>query len=203
MRRQIGFELPVDVVLPVDTVAVALSGSRLYNLANENSDYDLLVVTKSGKSAQVIVDGFDYVTVPYDIFIERIFKSSIVESLIIASGKMLIVDENFRALFEGLNYNDLVLYNKLQEFSLKYLRFLYEGKRLHRAEKSFKTVARNAVMAEKLLLEGLDFNACFSEVERIQVFYVMDKIIEMFKNGESLDAVSEFLGIRSELNGFE
>lgn len=195
--RQQGFELNKELLelLPAGTVAVALTGSNLYNLATNNSDYDIVAITKGGKPKQTIKNGQDIVITPYKIFMNRVLDNAVPECLMIASGKILILNENYRPILESLNFSYYQLIKKLNEYSYKYLNFMYEGKRMHRLEKNFKTVLRNSMIVEKVLNEGIDFTPFFNEEEREEFYSTLPILIEKFNNNVGKSEMMEFLNI--------
>lgn len=195
--RQQGFELNKELLelLPADTVAVALTGSNLYNLATNNSDYDIVAITKGGKPKQTIKNGQDIVITPYKIFMNRVLDNAVPECLMIASGKILVLDENYRPILESLNFSYYQLIKKLNEYSYKYLNFMYEGKRMGRLEKTFKTILRNSMIVEKVLNEGIDFTPFFNEEEREEFYSTLPILIEKFNNNVGKSEMMEFLNI--------
>lgn len=193
--KQYGFDLPKDLELPSDTVAVALTGSRLYNLATPDSDFDIVAITKEGKPTQTIKNGQDIVQTPYREFIKRVLNNAVPECLMIASGKILILNENYRAILESLRFDHYQLYKKLNQYSAKYLHLLYEGKRLQRKEKSLKTITRNSMMAEKLLKENMNFSPIFTMEEVKEFKKKMNIVLEKFDNGSSMEELMIFLNI--------
>lgn len=161
--------------LPAGVIAIALSGSRLYNIARDDSDYDIVAITKNNRKAtQKIVGNEDLNTISITDFINRVMISATPETSLLASGTIEIIDENYRPIIESLRYNYLILYWNYQTYSLQVLEWLLKTDRSERQElKTLRAISRNTIISRKLLELKNDFTPILSNEEKSDYYKLL------------------------------
>ena len=113
-------DFPLPHNLPENTIAVALTGSTLYNLAVEGSDMDFVAITTGGKCKQILADGEDLMVTPINKFAERVMTGESVEIMILAGGVIKFLDENYKPFFASLRWSSYKAQERFQCMSHKY-----------------------------------------------------------------------------------
>lgn len=180
--------------------AIAVVGSRLYKLDNEDSDYDYYLISDNNRISQQHISGdYDIRVTSMDLFIERIFGNSLPEIDLVYSRGLHFIDTNWKPIIDSFRYNPLAYYKNSYAFIHKFLPKINENfLDSPRQRKSIKSMLRYAILAERSKMLKEDFTPIFSKSEREQFYNDYEKILIEFQSIISIEDRLELLQNFSE-----
>lgn len=181
-------------------IAWTYSGSTLYNLATEQSDTDIAIITEGrGKDRQHINGEIDLRITPIEMFMKRLWDTSIPETDLLMSRAFDFTDSSYRHMLESFRPNAYQYFYNSEALAMKFLpKITPEIGNIRREYKMLKACTRSIMLAWKMLDQGENFDPRFDQREQNEYWSMIEYFQNRFQNGDDWKNILNDMHYRSK-----
>lgn len=184
-ERIIRDEYPEDELL-----SVGLTGSRLYGLHHEHSDYDfIIVVDGKGKNVQRFIGELDFREYPHDDF-RALYAGGMSEVVeVFHGGGVSFKGTKYEHLWDATRLDTLKYMSATSSTSYDSLRIASAKIEDDSTPKTLRVSARSAIMYAKCEHQRLGFDSRLNEAEQTFVWDNVDILHNALRSGREVDSI--------------